>query len=135
MRVIAIFFFTRKNIVPLGGGLYGSFRFVDDMQKNTGRTHFGSPGGADPREAHAKGLASRRRNKLARDILARELLVRVETTNGMRATKKELGLRKLATMFAKGDLEAIRLALKILGEDVVDKIVVVPDIQVLDFGE
>lgn len=67
-------------------------------------------------ERQAIGVEARRRNKTCRELLEKALAKEIENASGERATKKEVSFIMLANEMAKGNLKAIKLGAKILGE-------------------
>ena len=62
------------------------------------------------------GVAKRERKKW-REELSKQLMAEVKSMSGETATKNEVAMIMLANLCAKGDLEAIKVAMRILGED------------------
>lgn len=90
-------------------------------------------------EARAAQRASRKaagRNALARDLLRAELAKMTTDGDGNRVTRKQAGMAKLSKKYESGDLRAIELAHKALGEWV-EKVEVngAPEIVLADFGD
>lgn len=68
------------------------------------------------REAQARSIESAKHNKTLRDMLEKALSKEIENVSGEKATKKEVSCIMLANEMAKGNLKAIKLGAKILGE-------------------
>ena len=68
------------------------------------------------RERQAIGVESRRNNKTCRELLEKALAKEITNKYGETATKKEATFIMLANEMAKGNLKAINLGMKILGE-------------------
>lgn len=68
------------------------------------------------RKAHEAAARKRKRDLLMRDLLDLALRETVETKDGKKRTKKEISARSLANEMASGDIKAIELGVRILGE-------------------